>query len=334
MSKEKDHATEHGLEMVLQELEGNPYRRFNIAFALMSIIPFLVFFYILAARLFTFDILCGDIGVIIFLSMIISFMGFYAGYRILKNIVNRIMYYAAKAKHSDQAKSEFVAYVSHELKNPLAVIKMHMANLRDGILGSVSDQQKKALENSQDIVERMNHMISDLLDLHKMEDGLAQMKRKLCNLPEILERQVKELELMAARKRIKVTKDFSGADLVIWADEDKIGRVVNNLLSNAIKYSPESGFVKLKTYRSDKYIKVEVEDTAPAIPHDRLEQIFDKFKRLDHKVEGTGLGLAIAKDIVEMHKGKIWAEANPSKGNKFIVVLPSDLRSNSRKNKP
>jgi len=331
MRNKKTDETDRGLNLVLQELKENPYKKFNIAFALMSVIPFLVFVYILAARLFTFDILCGDIGAVIFISMMVSLLGFSAGYGILKSIMNKIMYYAAKAKNSDQTKSEFVASVSHELKNPLSIIRVNLSNLRDGLFGDVNEKQKKAVELSQDVVDRMTHMINDLLDLHKMESGFVEMRRRLCNIPEIMERQIKELEQLANERSIKVTKDVSGTDLFIWADEDKLSTVINNLLSNAIKYTPQTGFVMVRTFRSDGFIRMEVEDTAPTISPDNREKIFDKFRRLESKVEGTGLGLAIAKDMVELHKGKIWAEsAGAERGNRFIVVLPSDLRGKTR----
>ncbi len=333
MRKKRNGETDRGLNLVLQELKENPYKRFNAAFALMSVIPFLVFVYVIAARLFTIDILCGDIGLIVFISMMVSLLGFWAGYSILKGVVNKIMYYAAKAKNSDQTKSEFVASVSHELKNPLSVIKMNLSNLRDGLFGDVNEKQQKAVDLSQDVINRMTHLINDLLDLHKMESGKVEMHRRLCNIPEIMERQIKELQEFANKKNIKVTRDVSGTDLFIWADEDKLSRVVNNLLSNAIKYTPQTGFVKVRTSRTDGFIRMEVEDTAPTISPDDRERIFDKFKRLESKAEGTGLGLAIAKDIVELHKGKIWAEssgAGSGTGNKFIVVLPSDLRNKVR----
>ena len=331
MRNKKRDETDRGLNLLLQELKENPYKKFNIAFALMSVIPFLVFVYILAARLFTFDILCGDIGAVIFISMMVSLLGFWAGYGILKGIMNKIIYYAAKAKNSDQTKSEFVASVSHELKNPLSVIRMNLSNLRDGLFGDVNEKQKKAVDLSQDIIDRMTHLINDLLDLHKMESGFVEMHRRLCSIPEIMERQIKELQQFADKKSIKLTKDASGTDLFIWADEDKLSRVVNNLLNNAIKYTPETGFVKVRTLRSNGFIRMEVEDTAPTISPDNREKIFDKFKRLESKVEGTGLGLAIAKDIVELHKGKIWAEScGTENGNKFVVILPSDLRGKAR----
>ena len=331
MRNKKTDETDRGLGLVLQELKENPYKKFNIAFALMSIIPFLVFVYILAGRLFTFDIFRGDIGAVVFIAMMVSFLGFSAGYRILKNVMKKIIYYAAKAKNSDQTKSEFVASVSHELKNPLSVIKMNLSNLRDGLLGDVNERQKKVVELSQDVIDRMTHLINDLLDLHKMESGKVEMHRRLCNIPEIMERQIKELQQLADKKNIRLTGDVSGTDLFIWADEDKLSRVVNNLLNNAIKYTPETGFVRVRTSRADGFIRMEVEDTAPTISPDNREKIFDKFKRLENKAEGTGLGLAIAKDIVELHKGKIWAEpAGSEKGNRFVVILPSDLRGKTR----
>jgi len=331
MRDKKTGIADRGLDLVLQEMKENPYKRFNIAFALMSVIPFLVFVYILAARLFTFEIFCGDIGAVVFISMLVSFLGFSAGYGILKNVMNKIIYYAAKAKNSDQTKSEFVASVAHELKNPLSVIRMNLSNLKDGLFGDVNEKQKKAMELSQDVIDRMTHLINDLLDLHKMESGIVEMHRRLCNIPEIMERQIRELEQLANKKNIKVSEDVSGTDLFIWADEDKLSRVVNNLLSNAIKYTPETGFVKVRTSRSEGFIRMEVEDTAPTISPDNREKIFDKFKRLESKIEGTGLGLAIAKDIVELHKGKIWAESSGNeKGNKFVVILPSDLRGKVR----
>jgi len=331
MKNKKNNESNRGLNLMLQELEENPYKKFKIAFALMSVIPFLVFVYILAARLFTFDIFCGDIGVLILIAMIVSLVGFLAGYGILKSIMSKIMYYAAKAKASDQTKSEFVASVSHELKNPLSVIKANLSNLGDGFLGDVNEKQKKAVELSQGVIDRMNRLVSDLLDLHSMESGFARMQRSLCDVSRIMERQIEEQQSLANKKNIKLTGDILGTGLLVWADEDKLSRVITNLLSNAIKYTPQTGFVKASTSRSDEFVRIEVEDTAPGISLDNREKIFDKFRRLEDKGDGTGLGLAIAKDIVELHKGKIWAEISGTEnGNKFVVVLPSDLRSKTR----
>jgi two-component system sensor histidine kinase VicK len=146
----------------------------------------------------------------------------------------------------------------------------------------------------------------------------------------MLEKQVVEFQVMLSKKRIKLLKGIVDKELSIWADEDKIMRVVNNLLSNAIKYTPEGGEVSLKIYPADGFVRLECTDSGPGIPPDKLDKVFNKFERLDLSKEGTGLGLSITKDIVEMHKGKIWAESQSGAGTKFVVILPQDLRHTPR----
>jgi two-component system sensor histidine kinase VicK len=321
---------ERDFKLVLQELKENPYRKFNLAFSLMSVIPLLVFLYILAAKLFTFHILTGNIGLIILICILISVCGFLLGYSIIKNALNRVVFYAIKAKRSDELKSTFVASVSHELKNPLAVIKTNLFNLMEGLLGKIEDEQKKVFQLLYSVVERMTRLINELLDLHKIEAGMIGLKRKFCSLPQILEGQIKELEWVLNKKQLKLAKEILSKDLFVWADEDRLQQVVNNLLSNAIKYTPEGGSITLRAYFIEEFVRLEFIDSAESIPQDKIEKIFDKFQRLDAAKEGTGLGLAITRDIVESHKGKIWVEPLIGKGNKFIVVLPCDLRSSKR----
>ncbi len=330
MSNTHNSAVNTGLRLVLQELEENPYRKFNFAFSLMSIIPFLVFVYILATRLFNFSIFIGDIGLTLLISIIISLCGFCVGYAIIKNILNMLIHYAAQAKHSDQLKSTFVATVSHELKNPLAIIKAGLDNLLSSLPVGTNEEQKKIIAICHDVIARMSRLINDLLDLHKIEAGMVEMKRGLCNFVELVERQIKEFEIILNEKGIKLIKEISDQDLSLWADEDKIMQVINNLLSNAIKYTPEGGLVTLKVYPHEEFVRLECVDTGPGIPADQINRLFNKFERLNIAKEGTGLGLAITKDIVEMHRGRIWAESKPGEGSRFIVILPCDLRQKKR----
>lgn len=318
------------LDIVIQELKENPYRKFNMAFYLMTIIPFLVFIYILAVRFFTIGILAGDIGVIFLICILIALGGFCIGYNIIKKIINRIIFYAAQAKHSDQLKSSFVASVSHELKNPLMTIKISLSNIREGIVGQISDDQRKIIELCYGVLDRMGRLINDLLDLHKIEAGMIELKRKLCNFTDLLDKQIKEFELLLAKKKIKLKKEILNKNLSLWADEDRIAEVINNLLSNAVKYSPDGGIVTLKIDYLDGFIRLECADNGPGIPLDKIDKIFNKFERLNLTKEGTGLGLAISKDIVELHRGRIWVENQDGGGSRFVVVLPSDLRSKER----
>lgn len=318
------------LKTVLQELKEDPFQKFNLAFALMTIIPFLVFFYLLVSKLSTLNILIGETGIVLFISLFLSVCGFFVSYSLIRRIIDKVIFYAAQAKHSDQLKSTFVATVSHEIRNPLLTLKMSLLNILEGLVGDINDEQKKIILNCNNIIERLKLLVNDLLDLHKIEAGMVEIKRELCNITQLLETQLKEFEVLLEKKRIRFRKEILDKELSLWADPGKMQVVINNLFGNAVKYTPEEGSINLKIYSKDGFIKLEMMNTGETIPADKLEKIFNKFERLDFSKEGTGLGLAIAKDIVELHRGKIWAEGLPEQGNNFIVLLPRDLRQSKR----
>ena len=137
-----------------------------------------------------------------------------------------------------------------------------------------------------------------------------------------MEKQLKEFEVPLSGKRIRLTKEFSPKELSILADKIRITEVINNLLSNAVKFTPEDGVIKLSAYPADIFVKLEVANTGSGIPVEQLPKVFDKFEKMGVAKEGTGLGLAIAKDIVELHDGRIWVESEPGKNTTFFVLLP------------
>jgi len=310
---------------VLQELKENPYSRFKMAFTLMTVIPFLAFLYVVMI-ISSFDALIGQPGAILFICLIIAVCGFSIGYVLIGRILERLVSYSTKLKHSDQLKSSLVALVSHELKNPITIIKTNLGLLSDGLVGQVSEAQKKAVDLCVKVTDRITRLINDLLDLHKMEAGLVDLKREQCDLSKLLEAQINEFASIISQKGIKLETELLDTDLKIWGDGDRIVQVINNLLSNAIKNTPAGQNLILRAYPVERFVRFEVADKGPGIPQDKLEKVFDKFERLDTSKEGTGLGLAISKDIVELHKGRIWAESLPGKGSTFVVVLPRDLR--------
>ncbi len=312
--------------MVLQELKENPYHKFNIAFALMTVIPFLAFFYLLVSTSSAFDVLVGQAGGILSICIFIAICGLGIGYIIINKMLKRLVVYASRLKKSDQLKSTVVAYVSHELKNPITIIKTNLSTLMDGLAGQLSEGQQKLLALCSKITDRMNWLINDLLDIHKIEAGMVEMERKRCDFSKLLDAQINEFAPIVTKKGIKLVIELLDTELMIWADGGKLTQVINNLLSNAIKHTPEGKSVTVKAYPTEQFVRFEVADKGPGIPLDKLEKIFDKFERLDHSKEGTGLGLAITKDIVELHKGRIWVESLQGNGSTFVVVLPRDLR--------
>ena len=165
-------------------------------------------------------------------------------------------------------------------------------------------------------------MIMELIDTYMIEAREAKLKITSFDLRELFEEQERELASVASTKNITVKMELPLKPLVINADKEKILRAVNNLFNNSIKHSIAGGRVTVKASSTDDFVQIEFLNDGTPIPKEKLEKIFDKFERLDKNVEGQGLGLSIAKDIVELHQGKIWATSRVDSPNYFNVVLP------------
>ena len=232
-----------------------------------------------------------------------------------------------KLKEMDRRKSDFVANVSHEFKNPLSVINESLSLVTGGLAGEINEEQKKILEVGKHNIERLIRLVTDLLDLAKIESGKVNMRREQFEIgtltTEILTNYSKEI----SKKKLTLKSDIGQEIGSIWADRDKISQVIINLLNNAIKYTPSGGSISAKLEKSGEEVRFEISDTGPGIAKENFVKIFDKFERVTtERHEGTGLGLPIAKDIVELHRGTIWLESEIGKGSRFIFTLPLDLR--------
>lgn len=311
-------------KLLYEELGGDPFRKFNMLFALMSIIPMLALLYIITARLYTLEILTGDIGIVVLTAAVIALCGAITGYGLIKMTLKRIVFYAQEYKKSSELKSNFIATVSHEFKGPLMVLSGEMELFEEGSRGEVSREQEEALDRCRRMIKRMSDMVIDLLDLYKIESGMLKLDKKICDLVELSASRIKELSVKLEDKNITLRTNFSDNNISVLGDKDRLNIVLNNLLDNAIKYSPSGSEVSLKVSKTGNYARVEVEDAGEPIPEERIGEVFDKFERLGSKKEGTGLGLAITKDIVELHNGRIWLEPLENKGNRFTAVLPEE----------
>lgn len=159
------------LATVLQEFKENPYQEYNTAFALMSIIPFLAFFYLLGSRLFTtFTIFVGDVGLVLAIALFISLCGLLVGYGVLKGILKRLISYAASARKYSELKSTFVATVSHEFRTPLYQLSSNIKNILEGMPDQVGQDARKTLEECQAEMDRMWDLSTRLLDVYKIEE--------------------------------------------------------------------------------------------------------------------------------------------------------------------
>lgn len=226
----------------------------------------------------------------------------------------------------DQERREFVANVSHELRTPLTTMRSYLEALTDGAW----KEEKLApnfLSVTQQETERMIRLVNDLLQLSKMDSKDYQLKKDWVDFSNFFNHIIDRFE-MGKEGHITFKRHIPSKAMFTEIDEDKITQVLYNIISNAIKYSPEGGQITFRLKELDGYIEVSIQDQGVGIPKDKLEKIFDRFYRVDkaraRNLGGTGLGLAIAKEMVDAHKGKIWAASREGKGTTISFTLPYD----------
>ena len=259
----------------------------------------------------------------------------------------------------DRMKDEFVSVVSHELRTPLTSIHGSLKLLATGRLGILSDEGRQMLEIADENTDRLVRLVSDVLDLQRIESGKVEMDKQPCDTAELMLRATEAMQGMAQQHG--VTLSTPPTSILIEVDVDYIIQTLTNLLSNAIKFSPAGGTIWLtaelapgdrelegdgeigemiapkaikpkskiqnpKSPNSTPYITFQIKDQGQGIPPNKLERVFERFQQVDasdsRSKGGAGLGLTICRRIVEQHGGKIWAESRLGKGSSFYVKLP------------
>lgn len=242
-------------------------------------------------------------------------------------IENAMAYQAVAAL--EQAKSQFVRMVTHELRSPVSVIRSLLRTLTGGYAGNVTSQQQDIIERAAHRAEFLQGLIDDLLD---MAAGKADVRDRETPEPvtlrSSLEKIVMRFEVSAREKDIQLEwLDRSGDEpLTVLATKDGIDRIFNNLVSNAVKYTPPEGKVTIRLARNNGEAQVTVEDTGIGIPEDAMQHLFEEFFRAPNarqmEREGTGLGLTIVKDLVTRLGGHIAVKSTKNVGSIFTVSLP------------
>lgn len=232
-----------------------------------------------------------------------------------------------KLKEVDQMKSDFVSTVSHEFRTPLTSITMAVGLLMDEIPGKINEDQKELLEAVQEDGKRLTNLVTELLDLSRIESGKVQMDLQSCEIKEVINHAVKNFDIQLKEKNIKLIKDIKNNLPKVKADADKIAWVINNLVSNALRFTPTdgSGRIIVKTKETANKLLISVSDNGEGIPAEYLKTIFDKFIQVKDKngetTGGAGLGLAISKEIIKAHGGEIWATSELGLGSSFYFTL-------------
>jgi two-component system NtrC family sensor kinase len=226
-------------------------------------------------------------------------------------------------KELDKIKSEFVTTVSHDLRSPLTAILGYIELIER--VGEVNEQQRDFIRRVQFSVEQISNLITDLLDLGRIEAGLDATKE---NTPiSVLARYAAEgLRNVAEAKKVQLALDVPDELPLVTGDPIRLRQMIGNLIENGIKYSPEGGVVKILGRAEDDQVILRVSDAGIGIPPADQPYLFDKFFRASNVPDGlpgTGLGLSIVKSIVDNHHGRIWVDSRLGEGTTFTVVLPA-----------
>ena len=231
-----------------------------------------------------------------------------------------------REKEIEQMKSDFVALVSHELRTPLTSIYGYTRLILDGKTGEVPDVTRDKLVRVERQALRLSHLISDLLDLSRIESGRMEMRMAPTSIVDVAGTRIEDIRTQADDKEIRLTLEAEDDVPDAVADGERIGQVLTNLLSNAVKFTPNGGSVQTRIRREGSLLSVQVIDTGVGIPPDERARIFEKFHQVSsvhtRQQGGTGLGLAIARSIVEAHGGRIWVDDGAGSGSDFRFVLP------------
>jgi PAS domain S-box-containing protein len=234
---------------------------------------------------------------------------------------------AERLKEVDRLKSEFLANMSHELRTPLNSILGYTEVMLMGIDGEMDPETKADVQAIYDNGQHLLHLISDILDLAKIEAGRLNLNFETADIRPLINDVVTSTNglLLKQQKPVEFIVEVAEDLPAVQVDRLRLNQILNNLLSNAVKFT-EEGHITLRAFHEDGHVCLEVQDTGLGIKPDDLDDIFEKFRQVDgsykRRAEGTGLGLAITRHLVEMHGGSINVCSQPGEGSTFTVRLP------------
>lgn len=227
------------------------------------------------------------------------------------------------ARENEQKKDELIVYLAHDIKTPLTSMIGYLSLLSE-IKDMPQEQRNRYIDIALDKSYRLEDLINELFDVARFNSEKIVLEKEEINLNLMLEQIADDFypTLKEMNKKINFTSDEK---TILYADPDKLSRVFNNLIKNAVNYSKENTDINISIINKENQVTVNITNKGKQIPKEKLDKIFEKFYRLDSsrtsKTGGSGLGLAIAKEIVELHGGRIYAESD-MKETTFCVTLP------------
>jgi signal transduction histidine kinase len=235
-------------------------------------------------------------------------------------------------KEANQAKSEFVDFVAHELKQPMTAMHGYARMLTMGIGGELSDTQEQFVEVINGNVNRMGKLVNDLLEISRLEAGRTKLKLAPVHLQEVVDETVTNTRTEIEAREHKLEVDVRGDLPPVEGDQERLVQILTNLVSNAYKYTPNGGTIRItangreSTEIPPDHLMVSVSDTGIGMSPQELISLEEKFYRADNDLvqtqQGTGLGVSITRNLVTLHGGEFMVESEPGKGSTFRFTVP------------
>jgi len=233
----------------------------------------------------------------------------------------------AKLKKYDRLKSELAVTVSHELRASLRIFKRIISDAMAGVQGPISAELRKNLEIADRTIGRLAKIISDFLDISKIETGKIQLRKTKVDMQQVVSEAIFLFSDVAADKKIKLlTTCPPDPTFTVYADHGLMRQIFMNLIDSAIKFSPMGGTIRIAVRDLGEEVQVNMQDVSIGIGGGDTSRVFNNFIQSDEYAgpgsDGTGLGVYVAKQLVEAQGGRIWAESTPGQGNIFCFTLP------------
>jgi signal transduction histidine kinase len=246
--------------------------------------------------------------------------------RTFNHMADTILQNIDDLKKVDTLRRDLIANVSHDLRNPLAVMHGYIETLLIKDEKVTPEERKKYYKIILDSSEKLKRLVSDLFELSKLETGQMKPKKEPFLINELLQDTSLKYNILAEKKNVKLQSNIDPTLPQVYADISMIDRVIQNLIDNAIKYTPENGWIKLDVRRENGYVQIDVENSGEGISEKDLHAIFDRYYKVDKEqsgIKGTGLGLAIVKKILDLHQVPIKVQSVPHQYTRFGFNLPA-----------
>jgi len=228
----------------------------------------------------------------------------------------------SSANEARDVKDEFLAMVSHDLRNPLNAIALN-TQLLERLVSSGDPRLVRISRSLESSIVQMQRIISDLLDVAAIEAGKLSVQLETGDARTPIEEAVESSRSISAEKSITLDAGIGPDPLPASFDPGRIVQVLENLIHNALKFTPSGGRISVEGRRTDHVVEIRVRDTGPGLQPEEISVIFDRFRQVEKRGrKALGLGLYISRSIIESHGGRIWAESVPGEGSTFLFTLP------------